>query len=166
MILRNQQMLHEILSEKLIFLHLHAANKEESIVVLSKMLFHERKIYSIQEFAEEAFKREGDGDTTIGKGVALPHGISDTVIESSVAIGKLDVGVTWGSEDTEPVKLIVLLAVRDDDRQRTRNIALSQFVSALSDEDTLVKMMNAKDPKHMIRLFTYKDRYSCEKKDP
>ncbi|MCQ2009492.1 PTS sugar transporter subunit IIA [Sporolactobacillus sp. STSJ-5] len=146
-------MSHEILSEKLISLHLHAANKEESIVALSEMLFHERKIYSIQDFTEEVLKREADGDTTIGKGVALPHGISDAVIESSVAIGRLDAGIAWGSKDTEQVQLIVLLAVRDNAIQRARNIALSKFASVLSDENTLEKMMRAKDTREMISLF-------------
>lgn len=150
-------MSHNILSKKLISLHLQAMNKEESIIVLSKMLFQERKIYSVQEFAAEVFKREEEGDTTIEKGVALPHGLSDTVIESSIAIGRLDTGIIWGP-NAEPVRLIVLLAVRDDPQQRARNIALSRIVCALSNEDTLFKMMNVSDSTRMIRLLTCKGR--------
>jgi mannitol/fructose-specific phosphotransferase system IIA component (Ntr-type) len=52
--------------------------------------------------------RERVGSTSLGKGVALPHGRSITVMSPRVVVARSARGIDWGADDDVPVQLVLL----------------------------------------------------------
>jgi nitrogen PTS system EIIA component len=69
----------------------------------------------VDEVAEIAIKRENEGSTGFGKGVAVPH-VKCSGIEKMVAtIGRSSAGVDFAALDRAPVYTVVLLVSPKDD---------------------------------------------------
>ena len=64
-----------------------------------------------QAYLDAVEYREAEGTTGIGDGIAIPHGKSDVVTRSAVAIAKLKHPVEWASLDNEPVENVFLLTI-------------------------------------------------------
>lgn len=65
--------------------------------------------------AKIAIKRENEGSTGFGKGVAVPHVKSDAVKKMSATIGRSSVGVDFAALDRAPVYTVVLLVSPTND---------------------------------------------------
>jgi len=72
----------------------------------------EKKNALIQEF----IKREAQGSTGVGYGIALPHVISENVREPVALVVRLAHSLNWNSIDGEPVSLLVFLLAPEKDR--------------------------------------------------
>ncbi len=73
--------------------------------------------------------------------MAIPHGKSASVIQTSLVVGKVETPIPWESLDEQPVKVIILFAVKDTDAN-TVHIKLLQKVAMLLAEDTIIEKMN------------------------
>ena len=87
----------DILDLDLIDLDMDATDKDG---VLKTVKFHaliKKEILKIWiKFLEAVYERESIGETGLG-GIAIPHGLTDQVINASVAIGKVKQPVEWES---------------------------------------------------------------------
>ena len=130
-----------VITEKLIRLEMKAKTKKEAILELSELLKENGIIKDVDDFSSDVFQREKEGITGIGNGVAIPHGKSASVIQTSLVVGKVETPIPWESLDEQPVKVIILFAVKDTDAN-TVHIKLLQKVAMLLAEDTIIEKMN------------------------
>ena len=73
-----------------------------------------KNIVNKQEFKEVVFKREKEGTTGIGEGIAIPHGKSRVVKKTCLAAMVLPKGVEFEALDKKKVNLIFLIAAPEN----------------------------------------------------
>lgn len=149
--------LSEVLSEQVINLSLQAATKEEVIDELSHLLFKHGKIDSVEDFAEDVLLREQEGVTGLGKGIAIPHGKSESVIQTSIAIGRTPVPIAWESLDDQPVNTIILFAVKNSDANTAHIKMLQNIAICLADDEFMLKLQRVGSQREMLQLFSEKE---------
>lgn len=144
-----------VLDPKIIELNIDAKNKKEAITELSKKLKEANYIDDIDAFIEDIYIRESEGITGIGDGIAIPHGKSSYVSSVGVAIGILKNGIEWESLDDEPVKIVILFAVSDDNKAARNQLKLlSLFAGRLGNNEAVKKLKMAKTKEDVINSFT------------
>lgn len=143
----------KVINKNRINLNLEVANKEEAISSLAELLLRDGVITSKEEFIKDVYLREEEGETGIGGGIAIPHGKSDSVIKTSLAIGRTKEGIQWETLDGEPVRCIILFAVRQVDRTSTHIKLLAQVAGALADDNVIESLLTKENPEDIIDLF-------------
>lgn len=143
----------KILNEKSIKLNLEATNKLNALKELIDILEEQNIIEDKNVFLEDVLLREEIGTTGIGDGIAIPHGKSDTVLKTGIVIGRTSTGIDWQALDDEPVFMVILFAVRNDDRETVHVKLLSKVATVLGREEITEEIINAKSEKEIIDLF-------------
>lgn len=143
----------KVINKNRINLNMEAASKEDVINDLAELLLKDGVITSKAEFVKDVYLREEEGETGIGGGIAIPHGKSESVLKTSLAIGRTKEAVQWETVDGEPVKCIILFAVRQVDRTSTHIKLLAQVAGALADDDVIEALLTKENPEDIIDLF-------------
>ena len=144
----------EVLKKEHIALGLSAASKEEVLEKLIDLLYENGALSDKMAFTEDVMERERVSSTGIGNSIAIPHGKSANVIETTAAIARLEKPITWSSADGEPVSFVVLLAVNENDKGVTHVKLLSQMARKLASEETCKRLMDAADADEVIGIFS------------
>lgn len=144
----------EVLKKEHIALGLSAASKEEVLEKLIDLLYENGALSDKKAFTEDVMERERVSSTGIGNSIAIPHGKSANVIETTAAIARLEKPITWSSADGEPVSFVVLLAVNENDKGVTHVKLLSQMARKLASEETCKRLMDAADADEVIDIFS------------
>ena len=144
----------EVLKKERIAENLSAKTKEEALAKLTDLLFESGALSDKDAFLKDVLDREAVSTTGIGNGIAIPHGKSANVKETTVAIGRLENEVEWESVDDKPVKLIVLLAVNEEDKTGVHVKLLSGMARKLAAEQTCKRLLDAKDADEIINIFS------------
>lgn len=134
----------DLLSKDCIKLGLKAANKEEAIRMAGRTLVDGG--YVNEGYIEAMIKREEDISTYIGKGIAIPHGVSsakDEIQKSGIAVLQFPEGVLFGEEKAY---LVIGIAGKDNEHLSI----LANIATAVEDEDSSDKVEN-------LRTTTSKD---------
>ena len=146
----------EILDGELIDLNMTAATKDEAIRELSALLYKKGNVKDIESFVKDVYLREAEGQTGLGSGIAIPHGKSDAVQVTSIAVGRTRADLAWESLDDLPVHVVILFAVRNVDKTTIHLRLLAQVATALADDDTLQRLLSTEDKAEVIRLLSNK----------
>ena len=146
----------EILDEELIDLNMTAATKDEAIRELSALLYKKGNVKDIESIVKDVYLREAEGQTGLGSGIAIPHGKSDAVQVTSIAVGRTRADLAWESLDDLPVHVVILFAVRNVDKTTIHLRLLAQVATALADDDTLQRLLSTEDKAEVIRLLSNK----------
>lgn len=144
----------EVLKKERIALDLEAKSKEEALTALTELLYKSGVLADRDGFMKDVLGREEVSTTGIGNGIAIPHGKSANVSETSVAVAKLKNEVEWESVDDKPVKFIVLLAVNENDRTGVHVKLLSQMARKLASEETCKRLLEAKSEEEIVDIFS------------
>ncbi|WP_433944636.1 BglG family transcription antiterminator [Paenibacillus sp. SN-8-1] len=129
----------------LIFLQQEAKTPEQIITKLAQVLTD--KGYVEAGYSLSALAREKMSATTIGGGIAIPHGSPELIRQSALAIATLEHPLAWGSEK---VQLVFMLAVQNEEREEVRQLfrelsLISErpaHVSVLSKETDVMKFLS------------------------
>ena len=148
--------IEEILNENLIDLNMKACTKDEALRELTTLLCKEGNVTDGELFIRDVYKREAEGQTGLGNAIAIPHGKSDVVKTTSIAVGRTKCDLEWESLDDKPVHVIILFAVRNVDKTTVHLKLLSQVAIALADDETLEKLLITDDKAEIIRLLSNK----------
>lgn len=144
----------DVITEDLIQLEMKATTKKEAIYELTRLLMANGDIEDEEEFAADVFLRESEGMTGIGNSIAIPHGKSDSVIKTSLVVGKAATPIEWESLDEEPVRVIILFAVKNTDANTMHIKLLQKVAMLLADEDFIENMVNAQTKAEMLELLS------------
>ena len=138
---------HSLFDPRLIFPNVDVEDKKELIERLSRRLMEMG--YVTERYGGSVLKREKTVSTYIGNGVAIPHGSSDYVNDSKVAIAFLNKAIPWNDSGSEMVDTVFLLAFRIENKDNSKQVQMFykvfleliqtdeslQFLRAMSSED-------------------------------
>lgn len=144
----------DVLKKEHIITGLDVKNKKEALEALTDILYTCGKINDKNAFLRDVAEREKVSDTGIGGGIAIPHGKSEYVTETAVAVGKLKNPVEWNDTDGKSVGFIVLLAVNCNDKKDTHVRMLSDMARKLASEELCTKLMNAENEDEIFSAFS------------
>ncbi|AXG39254.1 PTS sugar transporter subunit IIA [Enterococcus gilvus] len=144
----------DVITEELIQLEMKAKTKKEAIQELTRLLMANGDIEDEEDFMADVFEREAEGMTGIGNNIAIPHGKSDSVIKTSLVVGKAATPIEWESLDEEPVRVIILFAVKNTDANTMHIKLLQKVAMLLADEDFIENMVNAQTKAEMLELLS------------
>ncbi|MGM0168594.1 PTS system, fructose-specific IIA component [Enterococcus sp. AZ135] len=144
--------LGKVIHEELLKVGSKAATKEEIIKELAGMLEAKGFVRSAEDFIRDVYLREEEGETGIGEGVAIPHGKSAAVIETTVAIAVLDQEIEWETLDGEGVKVVIMFAVKDSDANTTHVLLLQQVAILLANNTFIEAVKNVASVEALYEL--------------
>ena len=125
-----------MISEKNIFFGISGKDKKEVMEQLVKEAYQLGYLKSAEETLQSVLEREKIYSTGFGKGIAIPHGITDSVITPALMVGKLDVPVEWESEDGKPVSMVFLILVPEDGQKKHFQLLANLARKLMHDEFT------------------------------
>lgn len=144
----------EVLDERVIDLQMKASNKKEAITYLAGKLKDAGYIADVDEYINDIYVRESQGQTGIGNYVAIPHGKSDSVTQVGIAIGKMEEEIEWETLDGNGVKLIFLFAVgNDNENAKTHLRLLAEIARNLGNDDAVRALLEAETVEDLKAVF-------------
>lgn len=143
----------QVLTQELISLNLQSRSKEDAIAELTDLLVKHGDVIDRQGFIDDVLKRETEGMTGLGQGVAIPHGKSQAVKNTTIAIGISQNDIAWESLDNKPVNIIILFAVKDTDANTLHIKLLQKVAILLADESFIQNLHDIKTKEKLIELF-------------
>ncbi len=147
--------IRSVLNEKRINLHLKGTSKDEVLQEMCELLYQDQAINSKDDFLQDVYFRETEGITGIGDGIAIPHGKSESVVHTAIAIGRSDHDLEWNSIDDLPVRLVILLAIKAQDKTVHMKL-LSNVATSLCKKAVVKRVMTSEDKQEIIQLFEQK----------
>lgn len=142
--------LENVLDEKIMTVSLKAADKDDALKQMARQLKENGYIADVEAFVADIYKREKEGITGIGNGVAIPHGKSDSVSRIGVAVANLEYPIKWETLDGKPIETIFLFCVSNDQNfARNHMILLSRLAAKLADDELLDKIKQARCPRQI-----------------
>lgn len=144
-------LLSDLTDINLINANLNSNTKREVIEEMVDMFEKFGIITERDNFIEAVLNREKECTTGFGKGIAIPHGKSDSVKKSCFAIGKCK-GVQWDSLDGQPVELVILIAVPKSKASTEHLFIISRLAEELMDDRFTNKLKNASSNQEIFEI--------------
>ena len=94
---------------RLIFPHLAGRTRDAVLREMATSLAEAGVVPDGASLAERLLKREHEGCTGIGKGIAFPHCRVDGISDAVLAVGRSVDGVDFGAPDGVPITVLFLL---------------------------------------------------------
>lgn len=156
----------DLLDKKSIKLNAFAKNKQDALNQIINLIDKTGNITDKEEYKQVVLKRENQGTTGIGEGIAIPHGKSTAVKKASLAVMTIPEGVDFNALDNKKVDLIFLIAVPETKNNEHLDI-LSRLSALLMEENFRDRLRNAKTPEEFIKYIdeAEKEKYSEEKNE-
>ena len=140
----------DLLNEKSIMLQAKANSKNEAIDKLVDLMMENGNIKDKEEYKNVVLKREEEGTTGIGEGIAIPHGKTDAVTKPGLAAMVVPDGVDFASLDGSPAKLLFLIAAPDT-KDNVHLDVLSRLSTLLMDTNFRQALYDAKTPEEFLK---------------
>ena len=144
--------LSNFISEKNIVMDLDAHSQDEAIEQLAEILKKNGNISSKDGFYKDVLKRESMTTTGIGKNIAIPHGKSEAVTDTTMMFAKNKTPLEWNSLDGSKVNIIFLMAVSPATQGNAHLKMLANLSGRLMDDDFVSAIKNAKTTKEILNL--------------
>ena len=108
------------------------------------LLFEQLHNFSRAIITDSLFARERLGSTSLGHGVAIPHGRVKGLTPPMAALFRLAKPIVFDAPDEQPVGLLIFLLVPEAATQKHLEI-LAEIAEMLSDQDLRTRLMNTHD---------------------
>ncbi len=105
------------------------------------------------QFLKALFDREAVTTTAIGGGIAVPHARLTHLDRCRVTLGLAPAGIHWLARDGQPVRLIVLIAAREQERTEHLRL-LAEVASRLGDLERRERVISAGSAEEALRELT------------
>jgi mannitol PTS system EIIA component len=135
-----------ILSKDRITLQASAADKADAIRKAGELLVMTGCV--LPEYVDGMLTREGSMSTSLGNGVAIPHGMDknrDHVLHTGISILQLSEGVEW--EEGDKVFMVIGIAASSDEHVGV----LANLAEVVDDEETLAELLKTNDPDFVLK---------------
>lgn len=146
--------IREVVNKNLIVTGLKGNDKEAVIRELTKCLHDQDYLSDEETFVADVLAREAEGITGLGNGIAIPHGKSEGVKVTTIAVGTTQQPIEWESLDDQPVNVIILFAVKKTDETTTHIKLLQKVAILLADEALLENLRQATTSDEIFNLLT------------
>jgi mannitol/fructose-specific phosphotransferase system IIA component len=135
-----------ILSKDRISLQASAADKADAIHKAGELLVTTGCV--LPEYIDGMLTREQSMSTSLGNGVAIPHGVyenRDHILQTGISVLQLIEGVEW--DDGEKVYMIIGIAASSDEHVGV----LSNLADVIDNEETLAELLKTADPDVVLK---------------
>ena len=139
----------DLLNKNAIQLNGTFKNKEEVIDKLIELMTTNGNITDKEKYKKVVLKREEEGTTGIGDGIAIPHGKTDAVTKPGLSAIIVPNGVEFNALDGKPAKILFLIAAPDT-KDNVHLDVLSRLSTLLMDTEFRKVLLNAKTPEEFL----------------
>jgi fructose-specific PTS system IIA-like component len=136
----------DLVDTEMVVINSESASKEEAIKEAVDLLYVLGRTEQPRAVEEAVWQREAADSTGFGHGFAIPHCKSNAVAANSLAVLKLRAPVPWGSAGSEPVRVVIPLAVRDSDEANAHLKVFAQLARKLMHEEFRERLLRENDP--------------------
>ena len=147
-----------ILSKDRISLQANATDKADAIRKAGELLVSSNCV--LPEYIDGMLAREQSMSTSLGNGVAIPHGIYENrehILQTGISVLQLTEGIVWDEEDeSQKVFLVIGIAASSDDHVGV----LSNLAEVVDDEESLNKLLKTDDPEVVLKYLGEKEESS------
>ncbi len=135
-----------ILSKDRISLRATAVDKVDAIRKAGELLTASGCV--LPAYVEGMLAREKSMSTSLGVGVAIPHGMDENrgdVLQTGISVLQLIEGIPWDEGDV--VSLVIGIAATSDEHVGV----LANLATAIENEETLGELLQTSDPDVIIK---------------
>ena len=135
-----------ILSKERISLQANAADKDDAIRKAGELLVKSGCV--LPEYVHGMLKREESMSTSLGNGVAIPHGIYENrehILKTGISVLQLTDGVDW--DESDKVYMVIGIAATADEHVGV----LSNLADVIDNEESLAELLKTNDPEIVVR---------------
>ena len=144
-------MLTELLTPAYISLNLEVKSKKRALEELAQLLIQDASPLTKTDALTSLVNRERLGCTSLGQGIAIPHGRVVGLNKIRVAFVRLSQPVDYDANDGEPVDLLFGILVPQECTQEHLGI-LARIAELATDEAFCVKLRAAGDADAVLSL--------------
>jgi len=124
-----------LLAPELIMVEADAATKEEAIKRAVDLLYVHGRTEQPRLVEHAVWQREASYSTGFGHGFAIPHCQGGAVLANSIVLLRLREPIAWGSPDETPVRVVILLVIRELDGANEHMKVIASLARQLMHED-------------------------------
>lgn len=143
-----------LLAPELIVLEADAVTKEEAIKRGVDLLYVHGRSEEPRVLEAAIWDREATYSTGFGHGFAMPHCKSDAVSANSLVVLKFSRPIPWNSIDDEPVRVMILSAIREGDSAKEHLKIMSSLARQLMHEEFRAALEREVDPAALCGLIS------------
>lgn len=135
-----------IVSKDRISLQASAADKVDAIRKAGELLVASGCVLS--EYVDGMLTREQSMSTSLGNGVAIPHGVYENrahILQTGISVLQLTDGVDW--DDDEKVYMVIGIAASSDEHVGV----LSNLAEVIDNEEILAELLKTDDPDIVVK---------------
>lgn len=141
-----------ILSKDRILLQASAADKLDAIRKAGELLVTSGCV--LPEYVDGMMKREESMSTSLGNGVAIPHGVYENrehILQTGISVLQLSEAVEWDADDK--VLMVIGIAAAGDEHVGV----LSNLADVIDNEETLAELLKTNDPDVIVKYLGEKE---------
>ena len=133
-----------------------AVTKEEAIKRSVDLLYIHGGTDQPRDLEDAIWQREATYSTGFGHGFAIPHCKSNPAKTNSLVLLKFPQPVPWNSADGEPVRVMMLLVMRESDAASEHMKIISSLARQVMHEEFRVAIEREQDPAALCALLKSK----------
>lgn len=141
----------DLLSKDGIELNVTAKDKNDIINQMTNLMLKTGRITDLNAYKELVLKREEEGSTGVGEGIAIPHGKGDCVTEPGLVAMVVPDGVEYDALDGKPVNLLFMIAAPNTSDNVHLDV-LSRLSTMLMDTEFKNKLISAKSKAEFLNI--------------
>lgn len=142
----------DVLKKEYICIDVDLSSKEEVLMFICNLAKSMNVILDSKVFYQSVLEREKMSATGLMNGIAIPHGISETVKEASVFYVRLKKPIKWESMDGSDIKHVFLLTIPKDTKDNIHLKMLSQLARSLMDINIVKNLDLASNPSEILNI--------------
>jgi len=104
-----------------------------------------------RELEQAVWAREAVYSTALGYGFAAPHCKTDAVSANSIGVLRLKNPIDWGAADHEPVRMVILIAMREQQTANGHMQVFSELARKLMNEEFREGLLALQDAPKMMQ---------------
>lgn len=129
-----------------------ATTKEEAIKQATDRMYVLGRTDDARAVEEATWLRESKYTTGFGHGFAIPHCKTDAVRANSLVLLKTRASIDWNSLDGQPVRVMILLAIRESHGAAAHMKVLAQLARKVMDDDFRAALEHENSPAQLHAL--------------
>lgn len=150
---KDRARLIDFIHEENIITDFHAETKEEALGQLTDLMVSSHGLQIDRaRFLEEVIRREREMSTSVGRGLAIPHGPIESGEQIFGVMGVSREGLPFETPDGLPLRCVVLLASPPSQRQRQRDVQAMLVRAIGADWGLQLQLYNASSPAHVYEI--------------
>lgn len=138
-------------SHDLINLDIVSQTKEDVLMELANLLGSAKSVKDKDVVFNDLLQREKLGSTGVGLNIAFPHTRSKAASALTIAVGRSEKGIDFGSMDRLPVHLFITVISPESSHAQHLQV-LASLSLLLHDPKNIEQFMNATFPQEILDL--------------